>query len=173
NPSTNPLLDTPQKKCRTILGEPCPTVLRPVSVSADKSPSLDINIPGIPVKKTTSSHEGMHMDIKHNILNELIDEAKLDEVGLWYVLYQVRSDFGVGEPELIKDMTLKYVREMLDPGEVCVGNYSTITNCFEEWNLSPDQVVSRIDRDWELLGRDPDIGEIVIIVGADRLRHSK
>jgi hypothetical protein len=31
---------------------------------------------------------------------------------------------------------------------------------FERWNLTRDEVVSRIDREWRELGRSPDIGDL-------------
>jgi hypothetical protein len=37
---------------------------------------------------------------------------------------------------------------------------------FVAWGLPPDQAVSRIEREWAALGREPDIGEVAWFTSA-------
>jgi hypothetical protein len=102
---------------------------------------------------------------KH-ILEEMISEAKSDEVGLWFILSRLRDELDITDPKLLKDLTLQTIAELLHTGEVAAGWYKPDRTGVERWNMPLPDILSRISSEWERLGREPNIGEIVIFVEA-------
>lgn len=101
----------------------------------------------------------------HGLISELIREAKVDEVGLWLIIAKLRDEGGITDPALVRVTTLDFVREFLDSGQVVAGYYSPDGNGIAIWDMPTADVVSRIIAEWDALGREPDIGDIVIFVG--------
>ncbi len=99
------------------------------------------------------------------LISELIAEAKEDEVGLWLIVARLRNDFGIIDPDTIRARTLDCVRELLDSGQVVAGYYKPDGSGVAPWNMPIQEVVSRIAREWDELGHEPDIGEIVVFLG--------
>ncbi len=107
------------------------------------------------------------MDIPQQFLTEIIDAAKADEIGLWFILGRLRADLGVEDSVLLQVATLQCVSPLLASGAVVAGYYRPDSSGIEVWDMEPERVVSRIKQAWNALGREPDIGEIVVIIGND------
>ena len=105
------------------------------------------------------------MDIPQQFLSEIIEEAKADEVGLWFIIGRVRDDIGVEEPALLQTATLQCVHEILVSGAVVAGYYKPDGSGVEVWDIEPENVVSHIEHAWNELGREPNLGEIVVFIG--------
>lgn len=84
-----------------------------------------------------------------------------DHVGLWFVIAHVEDFYRGDDRALIRAKTLGVLRELLDAGLVHAGNPALDGNAFLSWNLSPEETVARISREWNELGHDPSIGDIV------------
>lgn len=97
----------------------------------------------------------------------LLEEAKEDEVGLWYIISGLRDDCGVVDPLENRRVTLEVVKELLEAGHVQAGYYSPDGTGFEPWPLSPREVIARINSEWDALGREPNIADIVIFMSPD------
>ncbi len=105
------------------------------------------------------------MKMNHELLSELIAETKEDEVGLWLIIARLRNHFGITDPAVIRTRTLDCVRELLESSEVVAGYYKVDGSGVSPWNMPIPKIVSRIDREWDELGREPNIGDIVVFVG--------
>jgi hypothetical protein len=105
--------------------------------------------------------------LKRNVLAECKD----DYVGLWSILWQLRYVLNGGtyplqeddraDPADVRSLTLKLVREFLESGLVQAGSPTSDGRGFQPWLLSPSEAIARIDSEWEALGREPNIGDIV------------
>lgn len=108
------------------------------------------------------------MNIPQQFLDEIIEEAKFDEIGLWFIVRRICDDLGVVQPALLQAATLQCVNLLLASRAVVAGEYKSDGSYeFEEWNMEPERIISRIEKAWNELGREPDIGEIVVFVGKD------
>ena len=101
----------------------------------------------------------------HRLLSELITEARTDEVGLWLIIASLRDETGITDPMQLREATLDFVRKFLDSGDVVAGYYRPDGSGVSIWDMSTDDVVARIRQEWDRLGREPNIGEIVTFVG--------
>jgi len=101
-------------------------------------------------------------------LHELIAEAKEDEVGLWLVIAKVRKQLGVSDDHAVRESTMLCVRRLLESNEVEAGYYNPDGAGVEIWKLDVGEVIARIEAGWEALGREPNIGEVVVFVGCRR-----
>jgi hypothetical protein len=102
-------------------------------------------------------------------LHELIAEAKEDEVGLWLVIAKVREELGISDNDQVRESTISCVRRLLESNEVEAGYYKPDGTGVEIWKINADETISRIESGWEALGREPDIGEVVVFVGCRRM----
>jgi hypothetical protein len=107
------------------------------------------------------------MQTLEQLSEELVTEACRDEVGLWLVVRAVRDDLLVQAPADVKTTSLEVVRRMLESRRVEAGYYNPDGSGVVRWNAPISSVLSRIADEWTLLGREPDIGEVVIFVGAE------
>jgi hypothetical protein len=84
-------------------------------------------------------------------------EASRDVIGLWNLCRAARQDFGAKKSEQVKKLVLTFVRELLANGlqAINVGDG-------RPWpDQRPDNVVERISREWDALGREPNVPDIV------------
>lgn len=95
-----------------------------------------------------------------DILENLVDECHEDHVGLWRVVNAVRYDLGFTNPMETQAMTLRLVQGLLDEEGMQIGHPAPDGRHFVPWNLSSEQAISRIEKEWSALGREPNIGEI-------------
>jgi hypothetical protein len=94
------------------------------------------------------------------VLESLVEECHDDHVGLWEIVNAVQVDLGAVHPAETRATTLRLVRGLLEEEGMQVGHPAPDGRHFVPWSLSPDQAVSRIEREWSALGREPDIGEV-------------
>jgi hypothetical protein len=103
-----------------------------------------------------------------NMISELITEARADEVGLWLIIAKLRDACGITEPTKLRAATLDFVCKFLDSGQVVAGYYRPDGSGIAIWDMPTGDVISRISDEWHGLGREPNIGDIVIFVGKPR-----
>lgn len=92
-----------------------------------------------------------------------------DDVYLAEISSEVKRFMGVGGEDLLRE-TLSVVEEILSSGLMTVGDIvatsdplgaSALPNVrFVSWRLAIPDVLSRIEREWRILGRDPSVGDI-------------
>ena len=93
-------------------------------------------------------------------LERLRLELPVDWLGLWVVVLIARSALGpIGDREL-RQSVLKGIGQLLDLDEIELG-FPTRDGRFVPWTNAPEDALARIEGEWEALGRDPNIGEIV------------
>ncbi|MDB4977982.1 MAG: hypothetical protein JWM56_168 [Candidatus Peribacteria bacterium] len=100
-----------------------------------------------------------------SIKEALIRESKEDDIGLWWIVGSVSGEVctdSVLRGDELCMATLGMVRDLLEAGMVAGfpvrpdGKYS-----FKTWNISHDEIISKIKKEWQELGREPTVGEIV------------
>src|SRR5207245_3328951 len=107
-------------------------------------------------------------DVKlEDLLQSLLEECRDDHVGLWRIVKAVRLDLGCRTPIEIRTMTVGLIRRLLEEHGALVGHPTADGREFVPWNLPPDQAVSRIEKEWSALGRDPNIGDVAWFTSTD------
>jgi hypothetical protein len=96
-----------------------------------------------------------------DLLAGFVDEGLDDHVGLWEVVRAVREDLGVSDPAAVRDATLRLVRVLLTEQGLEAGFPTPDGRGFRAWPLDAEESIGRIEREWDLLGRSPSIGEVV------------
>jgi hypothetical protein len=91
-----------------------------------------------------------------DVLERILTECEDDYVGLWSIYRQVR-EAGIADA---KAFTLALIDFLLSARIVEAG-VPDASGGFHAWNLSPDEALRRISKEWSSLGREPDIGDIV------------
>jgi len=101
----------------------------------------------------------------------VLKEGTEDYVGLWMIIWQIRYILNGGgypsqredraDPLQVRRLTLALVQELLEQGLVEAGAPTPDGKGFKPWPLEPHEVVGRIQSEWDTLGREPNIGEIV------------
>lgn len=94
------------------------------------------------------------------LIGNIRAECTDDFVGLWSIVRDVRETVG-DDPATVKRFTINVLTLLLEAHEISAGNPSQDGKNFQAWSLSPEAAMNRIVTEWEQLGRDPDLGEIV------------
>ncbi|MBA2344827.1 MAG: hypothetical protein H0V83_07070 [Rubrobacter sp.] len=91
----------------------------------------------------------------------MLAELRDDHVGLWKLLWVVEAEAELGdaEPEAVRLGTLGVIAELLKGGYAFAGDPDG-RDGFDPWALTEEQALTRIEREWDALGREPDIAEI-------------
>lgn len=97
------------------------------------------------------------VDIVESIATEVLLECREDYVGLWSIVKRVQDT--ALERSRTTHVTLSIIRKLLQEGSVVAGQFGG--NEFKLWNAPPEEIVATIASEWERLGRDPTLGEIV------------
>jgi hypothetical protein len=106
------------------------------------------------------------MQLNEDELRGLIAEAKADDVGLWMILAMLRETWKITDLKLRRVYAINVVRQLLNTGEVVAAQYSADrSGSYDVWNMPPDSVIARIESEWDQLGREPNVGEIVLFIG--------
>src|SRR5947209_13482420 len=95
--------------------------------------------------------------VREDVLTECAD----DYFGLWSILWRVRNLTGEADPAVRRRQTLELVRSLLESGRVRAGFPTPDGAGFRPWTLSPAEAVARIAAEWDALGREPNVGDIV------------
>lgn len=95
------------------------------------------------------------------ITGSFLKEAEEDYIGLWQLIKAAKCFISAEEPLVTRAVTLDIVRELLAAG-LEAGDPPYSTTGYRPWpNQNPDAVASRIEQEWEALGHEPNIGDIV------------
>lgn len=97
------------------------------------------------------------MDLYRSILLSCAD----DYTGLWEVIRDVKGSYEHAALANVRQITLMVVKSLLERGLIRAGFPKRDGSGFEEWDLSLDQTMLRIEQEWNELGREPTIGDIV------------
>jgi hypothetical protein len=106
------------------------------------------------------------IDPSERLSDEMLAEAKIDEVGLWLIIATLREQYGIVDPARRREITLRVVEKLLASGQVKAGYYNPDGSGIAPWNIQNDDILSRIKSEWDSLARDPNIGEVVIFIGS-------
>ena len=90
----------------------------------------------------------------------VLDRCDDDHTGLWVIVRRVREAFPNARPAEIRDMTLSILRDLLDAGLIVAG-FPTRSGQFDPFTSSTEGTLLRIQTEWDQLGREPDIGDVV------------
>ncbi|NUQ75265.1 MAG: hypothetical protein HUU21_17075 [Polyangiaceae bacterium] len=102
----------------------------------------------------------------------LVEEAQTDAVGLWTLLWDVEQEAPTLTADQMRQAVLTIIREVLTEGRIVAGDIvdrDEDTAAFVPWDLSVEDTVARIEREWVKLGRKPEPGEIAWFVDPHRL----
>lgn len=96
------------------------------------------------------------------VKKELLVECEEDHVGLWSIIRHLRITFGENlDADRVRAAVMEIVADLLRSGTVKAGFPAPDGRGFEPWDLSPGAVIARIEAEWDALGREPTIGDIV------------
>lgn len=83
-----------------------------------------------------------------------------DYTGLWEFLRDVQRAYPGADDRAVKDRTLGVIRDLLEAGYIVAGDLKDGIGVVP-WPQPTDEVLQRIKSEWDALGREPNIWEIV------------
>jgi hypothetical protein len=95
------------------------------------------------------------------IVEGYVEETNVDYVGLWQIISRVRRDLRKVEHAQLKKAVLQIVRGLLSAGLEAITLRANDPVRVRWSNQDDEYVINRISQEWDLLGRDPNPGEIV------------
>ena len=95
------------------------------------------------------------------ICDDFQRESRNDYVGLWQVVNAIERDFKPANPEERRRLTLEVVKKLISNGLQAVSLKAAGSGCIPWPDQDVESVVTRINAEWDTLGHDPDIGDIV------------
>ena len=108
----------------------------------------------------------------HELTIGFLNELQEDDVGLWAIIWAIRyalndnnypsTEQDKSDPADVRSMTMEVVRELLATGRVSAGYYDPDGGGIIPWNLPAHEIVPRINSAWDSLGREPNIGVVVL-----------
>jgi len=102
------------------------------------------------------------------VRNSILIECNEDYVGLWSILQSIRfnSKQKLDASEARRE-TMKLIEELLNEGLIQPGQF--IDNGeFEIWQLLTTDIIARIEAEWDALGREPTIADIVWFITTEK-----
>lgn len=94
--------------------------------------------------------------------SRVIDELLIRGVDDWVtaadVAWLAKSVAGATSDEDVLDVATTIIKEVMNEGLMQVGDVTD--GGFFEWDLSPEDALERVIREWRTLGRSPDLGEV-------------
>ena len=95
------------------------------------------------------------------IAEDYVNEAKADYVGLWQICIRVRKEFSSPNPGQQREIVFQIIRRMLASGLEAVTLHSSGPGCTPWKEQEPDEVIKRISSEWDALGHEPSVADIV------------
>ena len=95
----------------------------------------------------------------HALLDQVHEECVDDYVGLWSIVRDVSTALPNSTPTEIMSFTMALLDQLLCQRRVVAGDFAQ-DGTFHPWNLSTAEIIGKVKREWERLGRHPDIGEV-------------
>lgn len=102
--------------------------------------------------------------MSRQFVENVIAEARIDEVGLWWFVKEATVTLGMKEPDDIRGAALHGVRQVLANGDIVAASYADNECGYDVWGGTVDEIVAGIEKVWDELGREPDIGDIVVFI---------
>jgi hypothetical protein len=99
--------------------------------------------------------------------NSVLMECDEDYVGLWSILRDIYRDNLNIDSLKARRKTLDLIKELMQDKLIQPGMFTGNAN-FELWKLSPQETITRIEAEWDALGREPNIGEIVWFITTEK-----
>lgn len=99
------------------------------------------------------------LDIE-KVKTEFLSESYDDYVGLWSLVRRIKLQMDNDNPTRVRELTIALLAELLHKGLIKAGIPRT-TGEFEEWRTNPNEIVKRIEKEWDQLVGEPNIGDIV------------
>ena len=96
-----------------------------------------------------------------SIIQDIRAGAKQDYVGLWELCIKVRSRLHPEGSVALKDLVLAIVRRLLDGGLQAVELTPSGSGCTPWAIQDPAYVIDRIASEWDTLGHEPSVNDIV------------
>ncbi len=103
----------------------------------------------------------------NEIKRVLVEQAQTDTVGLWTVVWDIEQTVSAVTPDEAMRATLAIIRSAVAEDGILVGEVveqDESSSTFVPWQLSVDESIARIEREWSSLGRKPNPGEIAWFV---------
>lgn len=95
------------------------------------------------------------------LTQEFFDQGKDDCFGIWEIVDTVKENLLVDQESEVKRLTMTIVRHLLENG-LQAGESPYAAGDFFPWGVQDiDQVMCRIEKEWNELGHDPNIWELV------------
>lgn len=94
----------------------------------------------------------------HRLILTLCSE---DQTGLWFVIPHIRDFYRGDSPATIREKTLEVVHDLLKGGLIQAGHPTPDGKGFVPWQLAPAAAIARIKMEWEELGHEPSLGDVV------------
>jgi hypothetical protein len=94
----------------------------------------------------------------HRLILQLCME---EQVGLWFVIPHIDDFYRGDDRASIKSRTSMVLEALMKDGLIRAGAPTKDGRGFVPWELSTDGAITRIEKEWSALGREPSIGDIV------------
>ncbi len=97
---------------------------------------------------------------------DILQACSEDDVGLWEAVRHGQRNFPHASPDEIKQVVLSALRVLLTARLIDAGLPVARGTSYDivSWNLPADQAIERIRQEWDELGGEPTIGDIVWFV---------
>ncbi len=95
-----------------------------------------------------------------SISNGFLAECREDYVGLWKLIWRIGKETHETDPHTIRSLAIALLTNLLNRDLVKAGMPNAAGD-FEEWRASSDEIIRRIETEWDRLGKEPDIGDVV------------
>lgn len=93
------------------------------------------------------------------IVSVLLQEANSDYLGLWKVVWELEEHHGVTDEAEKHRLTLRVIDRLLKEGLEVVDFYRG--RGWARWpDQNPEAVLARIEREWDALEHEPNLGDI-------------
>jgi hypothetical protein len=104
----------------------------------------------------------MNSAILASVKKDILLECEEDWVALWKIVWGIRNATGRNHnPDDLRSLTLGIVADLLATGEIEAG-WPTAAGGWDPWRLSPAAVLTRIEAEWDALGKNPNIGSEIV-----------
>lgn len=92
------------------------------------------------------------------VLDQLLQAAADDWVGVWELPWLAESAGGARGAEEVLKLSLQVIRHSLDEGLLEVGDVTEAG--FRSWSASPEEACRRIEREWRRYPDGPRLGDV-------------
>ena len=109
--------------------------------------------------------------MKHNFWDRFIIEGTEDYVGLWQIIKKIRLNRTDKNQKEVQSITLDAIREILETGFMQIGMFEYVDEKsleYQVWNLDINTCIQRVEKEWNELGREPNIGEVAWLVTTEK-----